>query len=92
MGGCRKEFCTYRIVCNTFPLDGKTAHYIGETSKTPLLRGAEHIKGRDKKDEEKDPKIVVMNLKNEFNSQRRIVLREDEAMKDGVTKDDNDAD
>ena len=55
-GGCRFEKTTYTITCKSCLDLGKKSRYYGETSKTPYLRGLEHIENR--KDEKEDSVLL----------------------------------
>ena len=49
---CKQEGVCYQISCDRCKEKGITAHYFGESSRTPFLRGREHLKGQSKKLEE----------------------------------------
>ena len=49
---CQKEGVVYQISCEECDQEGRSALYIGETSRTPYLRGLEHQAALRLEDEE----------------------------------------
>ena len=51
-GNCQKENIVYRILCQECELGHIKAEYTGESSRTPYLRGREHLDGLEKRKED----------------------------------------
>ena len=69
-GVCQRQGCLYKLVCNICTREAREKQilYIGESSRTPYDRGAEHLKLMEKEDRESP---AVVTLRRSIQAKRR---------------------